>query len=262
MNQRAEISLRDCQEQFSRYLLTGENVIGLHITGAADRRLSVYRRAYRYRLIDCLRDTFERVHAWLGDQAFEDAAGRHIERTAPSSWTLSEYGLGFDETLRQLYPNDAEVSELAWLDWALRRAFDGADAVPEPLPAPDSVDWDSATFRLLPTLCWRPMSTNCAAIWTAISSDETPPAAARLTAGAGVRVWRQTYSPNFKTIGADELRALGLAASGTSFGAMCDSLAKSSLAPPAVGLLLASWLQDGLIVEICHKRRRTARRMP
>jgi hypothetical protein len=95
----------------------------------------VYHYAYRAQLLECLRYTFERVWAWLGDSGFEDAARRHIEAHPPHSWTLSDYGNEFDRTLSGLYPDDREVAELAWLDWPLRRAFDGRMRQPSQ-PAP------------------------------------------------------------------------------------------------------------------------------
>jgi hypothetical protein len=217
---------------------------------SAETRLDVYHHAYRAQLVACLRDTFEKTHAWLGDQAFDDAARAHIEAHPPFSWTLGDYGPDFPETLKALYPDDPEVAELAWLDWSLRRAFDGPDAQPMGQDALAAIDWDAAVLVLPPTLVVGEVVTNCAAIWGAMAEDQTPPAAERLAAPAAIRVWRLELSPRYRTIEAAERQALALVAAKVPFGQVCARLSEGldeAAAAQAIGALLGAWLQDGLI---------------
>src|SRR6185503_21274999 len=100
------------------------------------------------------------------------------------------YGADFAETLRALHPDDPEIAEIAWLDWRLRRAFEGPDADPVTPEKLGEVDWDRAVLIFLPTLALGEATTNSAAIWGAIAEDQTPPAAQRLPSAAGIRVWR------------------------------------------------------------------------
>ena len=247
------MNLRALQQQFAAHLLQGTPDIAAAIPDDDLPRLEVYHNAYRMQLLECLRDTFEKTWSWLGDEAFEVAGRAHIDGHPPCSWTLSDYGDGFDQTLRKLYPQDPEVAELAWLDWALRRAFDGHDAVSIAAAALAQVDWTRATFRLTPTLRMTSISTNCAALWTALAADETPPAAAALTTATALRVWRQELTPKFRSIGADEQRALRMILDGATFESVCAQLAvgrDDMSAAEAVAALLGSWVQDGLIVEV------------
>ena len=172
------MSLSELQSDFCAYLLDRPNQIARQAIGD----LGVYHHAYRAQLLGCLRDTFEKSWSWLGDEAFEAAALAHIEAHPPSSWTLNLYGEDFDRTLAERHPQDPELAELAWLEWSLRRAFDGPDAgVPNPEELAE-IDWDNAILHLVPTLKLRHVVSNCAAIWTALSEDRPPPPALTLPA--------------------------------------------------------------------------------
>lgn len=172
------MNLIELQRGLRAHILSGDAFaphVASHSGAAPETRLEVYHHAYRAQLVACLRDTFEKTHAWLGDEPFDDAARRHIEAHPPSSWTLGDYGFDFPATLHALYPDDPEVAELAWLDWSLRRAFDGPDAEPISQEALAAIDWDAAVLVLAPTLTVGEVATNCAAIWGAIAEDQTPP---------------------------------------------------------------------------------------
>lgn len=247
------MNLLAVQRNMRDHLISGAEEIKAQIHGDASPRLAVYHHAYRAQLLDCLRDTFERVWAWLGDIGFEAAACRYIESHPPRSWTLSAYGNDFDRTLSGLYPDDREVAELAWLDWSLRRAFDGRDARPVAASALTDIDWDHAFLRLVPTLRIRSISTNCAAIWTALSENNTPPAAMRLHAPAALRVWRKEFAPHFRVVDSIEQHVLLMACGGASFEAICTAIAERTepaRAPQVAGALLAGWLQDGLVIAV------------
>jgi hypothetical protein len=240
-----QLNLRD-------HLIQGSADIGREIRGDPSARLAVYHHAYRAQLMDCLRDTFERVWTWLGDASFETAGQEHIELHPPHGWTLAEYGNGFDRTLKDLYPNDPELAELAWLDWSLRRVFDGPDA--NSLEAVDlsRADWNTAILHMVPTLRIRSISTNCAVIWTALSHGRSPPGVQPLAAPMALRVWRVGLTPRFRSIDALEQHALQMVIEGATFATICTTIesAGHSKAAEVAGRFLASWLQDGLITSV------------
>jgi hypothetical protein len=240
------------QRNLRDHLIQGSADIGRAIRDDPAARLAVYHHAYRAQLMDCLRDTFERVWAWLGDAGFESAGQKHIELHPPHGWTLAEYGSGFDRTLKDLYPSDPELAELAWLDWSLRRAFDGADANAIEGADLSRVNWNNAILCLVPTLRIAPISTNCAAIWTALSDGKSPPGVQRLAAPMALRVWRDGLTPRFRSIDALEQHALQMAIEGATFATICTTIesARRSKAAEVAGSFLASWLQDGLITSV------------
>ena len=236
------MTLGALQGDFCAYLLDRPNRIGEQAVGDMD----VYHHAYRAQLLNCLKDTFEKSWSWLGDEAFEAAARAHIEACPPFSWTLNIYGLGFDRTLAALYPADPEIAELAWLEWHLRRAFDGPDAAPLDPATLGAIDWEAAMLYPVPTLALGAITSNCAAIWTALSEQTTPPPAEKLPEPGAIRVWKHGLSPKFRSIDAIEERALRLLLAGADFATICADLADEQ----EIGRILGLWFQDGLIAAL------------
>lgn len=248
------MTLAALQQDFSAFLREGDSAVEQHISARGQRGLAVYHYAFRANLTSCLRSNFEKTHAWLGDDAFDAAAATHIASHSPKSWTLAAYGQGFDQTLLALYPNDPEVSELAWLDWSLRRAFDGPDASELDRQALASVDWDQAVLTLVPTLADCAIVTNVAEIWNAMATGEKPPAARRLDLAAALIVWREGLSPRFKAISEVERTAVSLARSGLPFGALCAEIAgffpDEVAAAGFAGAMLGRWIAEGVLVAV------------
>jgi hypothetical protein len=237
------MKLQHLQQDFCAYLLDRPSAIEAEVAGD----ISVYHHAYRAQLLNCLRDTFEKSWSWLGDDRFEAAARAHIEAHPPHGWTLNAYGEGFDRTLAALHPHDPEIAELAWLEWRLRRAFDGPDAEPVDPAELGTVDWDNAVLHPVPTLALGTVTTNCAALWSAMAEGSTPPAAVRLGQPAAIRVWRLGLSSRFRSIDAAEERALRLVIEGAPFAEVCGLFEAD---PSEAGRVFGLWLQDGLIAAI------------
>jgi hypothetical protein len=248
------MTLEQIQREFRAYVVSGSPAIEACVAPDARRGLAVYHHAYRADLIACLKDGFEKTAAWLGEDAFERAALAHIEASPPRSWTLNDYGEGFDDTLAARYPADTEVAELAWLDWRLRRAFDGPDAAVMDLASRGDIDWETARLRLAPTLAIREIETNAPALWSAMADGGTPPPATLLERPQGLAVWRRELSPRFRTLAEHEYRALMGALAGDDFGAICAVIAEAigeADDPAAVaGAMLAGWLAEQIVVGV------------
>jgi len=247
------MTLLALQRSMRDHILAGQTEPPQGVAATAEPGLAVYRHAYRAQLVANLRDTFEKTWAWLGDDAFDAAALAHVEAHPPSAWTLADYGGDFATTLAGLYPDDPEVAELAWLDWTLRRAFDGADAAPIAPEALAKVDWETAVLTLVPTLVVGAVITNSAAIWGALADEQTTPAVEQLPAPAAIRVWRDGLSPQYRSIELLEMQALQSAMRGATFADLCAALASDQdpdHAAQRAGALLASWLQDGVVAAI------------
>jgi Putative DNA-binding domain len=213
--------------------------------------LAVYHNAYRAQLIACLRDTYEKTWAWLGDEQFDGAARDYVLATPPSNWTLDAYGETFPAFLQDRFREDPEVGELARLDWALRRAFDGEDATPLDPETLEALDWERSTLLLAPTLTLHPVTTNAAAIWGALAEETVPPGVEPLPQPASLRVWRAGLSPQYRTIEPLEAAAIGRVVAGEPFGAVCEVVSEGldeEAATLAIGSMLSLWIQDQLIV--------------
>lgn len=247
------MSLADIQRGFTAYVKNEEQNPLSSVASKSLRGLPVYHYAYRASLIEALRDVFERTHGWLGDENFDEAARAHIAAHAPNSWTMSDYGIGFDKTLDELYPENPEVAELAWLDWSLRIAFNGPDAGPLDMAGLADVDWDTAQLQLAPTLVIRTVTTNCAALWGALTDDNPePPAAEILLQPAMLTVWRHDLMPRFHSVSGEEYDALKMAQDGKSFGVICAALCgeqeDEAEVAQRMGAILGRWITEGVLV--------------
>ncbi len=221
----------------------------------AEARVGIYRNAYRARLMSCLRNNYEKTWSWIGDDAFDTAARQHCILNPPQSWTLDDYGTGFNETLGSLFQDDPEVAELALLEWAMQNAFGAVDeavidvvTVQAFVAAHDGLDHMRMT--VVQSLFIFPIRTNCAAIWQDIADDNTPPPPSLLEVPAYLRIWRKSFSPHFRTIDTDEVYALNALAQGESFGDICSYFTATSDAETAIvkaGTMLGHWLGDELI---------------
>jgi hypothetical protein len=220
--------------------------------------MAVYRNAYRARLIEALRGTYERVHAWLGDTSFDAAAAHHAILHPPHSWTLDAAGEGFPQTLAMLFPRDAEVEELAWLDACLARVLTAAD---EPAVTAadfadrvadyDDDDWTALRLRLSSALTIRSVRTNVAPLWTALAGGGEVPPLQFLPHPVSLAVWRDGLVPRFRTLPADETDALTAIMAGATFGDICGSIAATcgdDGAAERAGMMLGRWIADGLVL--------------
>lgn len=244
------MTLATLQSDFRHWLIDGSDAAATRFAASAQPGLLIYQNNYRAALIECLTERYERVHLWLGDEAFVAAAAAHIDSTPPSSWTLDAYGAGFADTLARLYPQDQEVAEIAWLDQALAHAFTAPDAPPLTSRAIAQIDWDHIVLTLTPTLTMAPAHSNAAAIWSALAAGEMPPAAQQLPVPQTLLVWRQGFTPCFRTIDATERDAIRQIRAGATFADLCqtqmlaldetDGLARAAA-------FLGQWFSDGLV---------------
>lgn len=238
------MSLAALQADFRHWLEQGDEAAAARLGSNRSAGLAVYQNNYRAQLIACLVDAFPQTLAWLGEAAFESAAAHHIDAVPPSSWSLDHYPGGFPATLAALYPRDPEIAELAQLEWLLSEIFVATDAWPLTLDMLSEVDWERATLRLVPGALTIALSTNAAAIWTALNAGEEPPAAALLPEEEALLLWRQGFTSCFRQLDADEATLLSSLADGRAFADLCAALAADrgeEAGLQRAGELLARW---------------------
>lgn len=220
-----------------------------------DRGLAVYRNAYRARLLECLRGSFDKTWAWIGDEAFAAAACHHVIAERPHSWTLDDVGHGFDATLAALFPRDPEVAELAWLEWAMAEVFTAPDArilTPDSFAAQTAghaeAEWSALRLCPIAAIETRTVSTDCVALWDALEAA-TAPVGWSLDSPRTALVWRENLRPRCRLIDRDEARALAALARGASFGKLCEALVadRGAQGVETAGTFLGRWLSSGLL---------------
>lgn len=215
--------------------------------------MAIYRNAYRARLADALAVSFERTRRWVGDEMFDRAAAHYILSRPPQSWTLDAYGTDFPQVLGELFAQDPEVAELAWLEWHLQQAFaapDRATLTPEALASTGLGEADWEHLRLAPAagLARRSVSHDLAMLWHALADGQAPDRQLAAAEPAVLLVWRKDLSPHFRLLAPDEFAALEPLLDGASFGEAAGRAGEEGLL--RFGQWFAQWLQEGLFSAI------------
>jgi hypothetical protein len=254
--------LRQLQRDLQHHLLGEPSAIADGIVDApplpASARLDIYRNAYRVRLIEALDDTYPILHALLGDEVFS-ALGEEFVAAQPSVHrSIRWYGRELPDFLGRCppYAEQPILAEIALLEWTLAEVFDAPDAEPQSRAAFSAVDasaWSELRFEFHPSLRRLHLQWNTAAVWQAMSREETPPDPLRAEHAVPWLLWRQNLQNYFHSMAADEAVALDSALRGDSFGEICEALAEwltEDEIPLRAASLLGTWADSGIIVAV------------
>lgn len=208
--------------------------------------MAVYRNAYRGRLLGALESSFARTRQWVGGEGFTVAACHYVISNPPRGWTLDDYGADFPELLSGLFGEDPEVSELAWLEWHMQRAFAAPD-VPALFPADlisarySEAEWAGMTFAMASGFIMRHVTTNCSLLWERLADGDIAGFEASCDGGAWLAVWRKGITPNFRVMTNEERSALAVLADGGRLEEAAGPCDASRL-----GTWLVQWLEEGI----------------
>ena len=255
----AQIPLRELQQDMQRYLLGEASSVTAAIVDApplpAAQRLAIYRNAYQVRLIDALHETHPVLHGLLGDEAWIELGQAYVAAHPSVFRSIRWYGRELADFMADCEPySDAPIlSEVARLEWTLSEVFDAADAPSlrrADLSAIEPSAWGSLAFQFHPSLRRLTLSWNAAAVWKAMSRDETPPSPEFSEVPAPWLLWRQDLQNYFRSMNALESAALDAALRGSDFARICEGL--SAQLPPqdipaAAAGLLGAWADSGII---------------
>jgi hypothetical protein len=254
--------LRDLQRDLQRHLLGEDDAVSAAIVDApplpALERLAIYKNAYRVRLIDALHETYPVLHGLLGDELWV-ALGEVFVAAHPSAYrSIRWYGRELAQCLSCTKPFDESpvLSEIAALEWTLSEVFDAEDAqvlqrAALATVAPDA--WGSLRFVFHPSLRRLEFSWNTAAVWKAMSNDETPPQPLQGESPISWLLWRQNLQNYFRSMSAAEAAALDSALRGRSFGEVCEDLVAClprEEVPAAAASFLAAWADSGILISL------------
>jgi uncharacterized protein (UPF0276 family) len=214
-------------------------------------RLSIYHHAYRARLTEVLADTYAKTYLYMGSDTFDAHARTYAVAHPPRTRSLNRYGEGLIDVLREQYPDNPELHELAQLDWDLRTRFDGADVPVLDLDdAQESDDWTTRAEVMHPSALLRTVTTNVVSLWNAIHTDDEVPEAVALPALATLLVWRKGYQPHFQTLDGPQAAWVRCLQAGDSVQRACAALLEAQLwdgDAAALSQWLAQLLNDGLV---------------
>jgi hypothetical protein len=257
-----QMQLRELQRDMQRHLLGEASGVTAAIVdapplGAADR-LAIYRNAYQVRLIDALHETYPVLHGLLGDEVWVELGEAYVAAHPSVFRSIRWYGRELADFMAGCAPySDAPIlSEVALLEWTLAEVFDATDAPSlqrAELSAVAPSAWGSLTLQFHPSLRRLTFSWNTAAVWKAMSADETPPSPEVTAAPIRWLLWRQNLQNYFRSMNATESAALDIALRGGNFAQICEglnALLPQEEIPAAAANLLGSWADSGIIIKV------------
>jgi hypothetical protein len=260
------MSLATQQHALQAAVSAGASADGLLHAGPG---LAVYQEAYRARLLAALRDNFTVLQRALGDEAFDALAMAYLQAhpsTRPSiRWFGDRLAAFMDGAWAEQLPHPA-MADFARMDWALRAAFDAADAPvlrPADLQALAPGAWPGLRFALHPSVHLQPMRWAIEPAWRALREHEPgsgapdPVLAAPEPLAHTLLVWRQGLDTRWRALPPVEAGLLQAVAGGETFEAVCglaaetagtgESAEQEGGAVQQVVRALQRWLSDGLL---------------
>jgi hypothetical protein len=198
------------------------------------------------------------LHGLLGDEAWVELGLSYVAARPSVFRSIRWYGRDLADFLAACSPFDEApiLSEVALLEWTLAEVFDATDAVSLPRSALAAVEpsaWGSLTLEFHPSLRRLAFSWNTAAVWKAMSQDETPPRPEMAPAPMRWLLWRQDLQNYFRSMNAVEATALDSALGGRNFAQLCEGLGAllpQEEIPAAAASLLGAWADSGMIVKV------------
>jgi hypothetical protein len=219
----------------------------------ARERLGIYVEAYRLRLVEALATQYPALATRLGPPDFAALAQAFVRATPSSHRSIRDYGAGLADYIDAAAQDDEArlQGELARFEWSLAAAFDAAPgqaATIADLATVAGTEWPTLRFRAVPALGRLATTTNAVAAWRAARTDEgAGPAPAAPPAERSARVeWlilRPALDTQFRSLPADEARALDRLLGGATFGELCATLAAELGDEGAAALAAAGWLK-------------------
>ncbi|KFB68354.1 DNA-binding domain-containing protein [Candidatus Accumulibacter vicinus] len=250
-------TLADLQQRFQQSILRDHSTPGLFAAeGAllAGGGMGVYLQAYRARLTAALGDNFLVLQRALGDDAFAVLAHAYIDAHPSHFRSIRWFGHRLVEFLAaapERLPHPA-VLDLARMDWAMRTAFDAADAAAltaDDLAALQLEDWPQRRFTPLPSLQMIDLAWCVEPIWKALDADAATTSEEPKPLAHVLLIWRPTLDCCWRSSDTCEAAALRALTQGASFADCCTVIAESGVPEPAqtAAAFLQRWIAEGLL---------------
>ncbi|MCE4223350.1 DUF2063 domain-containing protein [Methylobacterium sp. C25] len=247
------------QADFQRAILEGdEGVLAELLDSDKEKRdtlFAVYRHAYSARLVEAMRVENPLLHAYLGDDTFDDMARAYVAARPSRHPNLRWFCQGLPEFLARTEPyrEYPAIAELSAIETALSDAFDAPDGTVLSFEdfgdvAPDS--FKDLVFEAHPSARRLNLKTNAFAIWDALR-DETPPPEVELPCKTErLIVWREELTAMVRAMTAEEAMMWDEACAEVPFGVLCEMAATYDDPENAAGRAagyLQGWVGAGML---------------
>lgn len=217
----------------------------------------IYRNAYRGRLRQALADNYPVLLRAMGDEAFADLAQAYTTTHPSQRRSIRWFGhrlVEFIEAHPDVIPHPA-LRDIAQLDWAMRGAFDAADAIAlseQDLAQRPASDWPSLLLQLVPSARILQLQWAVQSLWHILNDDPDAQTEAPEPQEQSLLVWRTGLDCRWRTLAPAEAMALQRVKSGCGFAELCEHLQASGHADAATTAVnwLRQWISDGTLRQL------------
>ena len=215
-------TLATLQQRFQIHVTSSPDAAADGLQDDVRGHLEVYVNAYWGRLREALADNYPVLNRALGDDGFRELAAAYVSAHPSHFRSIRWFGDRLADFIAgnpEIVPHPA-LLDIARLDWAMRGAFDAADATP-------------LRFE---------------ALWHALNADENAETDEPQRHAHMMIVWRAGLEIRWRTVAEDEALALRTLADGGSFADLCAAIdANGGGDATAVATLLGQWISEGLL---------------
>jgi len=241
-------TLAALQQRFQGHVMAGADGPGADTRGHMD----IYVNAYRGRLREALADNYPVLYRALGDDGFRELAAAYLDAHPSPFRSIRWFGdrlAEFIARIPEVVPHPA-LLDIARLDWAMRGAFDAADAAPlriEDLAGIPPERWPGLRFALCPSFRMLSLDWQIEALWHALNADENAETEEPQRHAHIMIVWRAGLETRWRTVAEDEAAALQALVEGGDFAAICAAVETYGGNATSVASLLGQWISEGLL---------------
>ena len=201
------------------------------------------------------------MHAYLGDELFEQLMDAYIDRYPSHSTSLRDYSQHMGELLQTQSPfcDVPVLREIERIERAFIDSFDAADSAlldAAVLTAIPARDWPQLRLDFHPSVRLLSNEYNSFPIWQALSDTEAPPAVVRDP--ATWLVWRKDLVSCYRSLPPAEAEAMATAHAGGNVGELCQGLLEhhpEAEVPGQAVRMLHAWIEDGIVGRIANNCR-------
>lgn len=236
---------------------------GWMASDSAFERLTIYRHAYRARLLEALTNDFPALKTYWGDDFFDSICYAYIESHQSMHPSLRWYGEQFPAFINN-QNQQAFAAELAKFEWTIGLAFDAQDEqslTPERLTQLTPDDWATLSLVFHPSLKLLESHFNTADVWQQLidaPSDRFNEVSTQISIQVSIlletyAIWRTQLQVKYRALAPQESVALKLFLSGNNLSEVFTELTTYGETAPEPALLvgwLKSWLQSDWIISI------------
>jgi hypothetical protein len=248
-------TLAGLQQRFQGHVTSSPVAAADGLRDEVRGHLEVYVNAYWGRLREALADNYPVLYRALGDDGFRELAAAYLGAHPSHFRSIRWFGDRLAEFIAgnpAIVPHPA-LLDIACLDWAMRGAFDAADAPPlcvEDLAGIPAGQWPDLRFTLCPSFRILALDWGIEALWHALNEDENAETDEPQRHAHSMIVWRTGLEIRWRTVTEDEANALRTLADGSNFATMCAAIeAHGGSNATSVASLLDQWINEGLLVQ-------------